>query len=163
MGGTLVDTTKVTARRPLRFVGLDDIVADAEQLGRAGNVRTVGNWTPGQIFKHVALTMHGCIDGLEMKVPWLYRLIGRLFIKRRLLTGQMPPGFQLPADTARQIVPPPETTLDEGLQSLRQAVQRLKTDPTRVPSPFLGPLTEAEWTALHCRHAELHFSFLVPE
>ena len=32
----------------------------------------------------------------------------------------------------------------------------------RSRSPFLGELTNEEWTKLQCRHAELHLSFLVP-
>jgi hypothetical protein len=36
----------------------------------------------------------------------------------------------------------------------------LKTEPQRHPSPFFGTLTNEEWDALHCRHAELHLSFI---
>ena len=28
------------------------------------------------------------------------------------------------------------------------------------PSPVFGPMTHEEWEQLHCRHAELHFSFI---
>ena len=58
---------------------------------------------------------------------------------------------------------PAATSLEDGLAHIRNAIHRLQTDPKRVPSAFLGTLTKEEWTQLHCRHAELHFSFLIPE
>jgi hypothetical protein len=36
----------------------------------------------------------------------------------------------------------------------------LKTEPRRKPSPLFGELTIDEWNQLHCRHAELHLSFI---
>src|SRR5438874_10377963 len=48
MGATVVDTTKVAGRRQLHFVSIDDISADVEKLA-AGEVRTLGNWSGGQI------------------------------------------------------------------------------------------------------------------
>ncbi len=46
--------------------------------------------------------------------------------------------------------------------NLRQAIHRLQTEEKRAPNPVLGKLTREEWDRLHCRHAELHLSFLVP-
>jgi hypothetical protein len=49
------------------------------------------------------------------------------------------------------------------LQLIRAAIGRMKTESTRFPSPFLGELTRDQWDQLHCRHCELHLSFLIPE
>lgn len=155
-----VNTKQVTGRRTLKFNSLDDILADAEKLA-AGPIRVLGNWSPGQIFQHLAITMNGAIDGMPLKASLLLRMFGWLF-KNKILTGTMPAGIQLPADSAKHLVPP-ETTLDAGLQSLRAATQRMKTESHRAKSPFLGALTREQYDQLQCRHAELHLSFLVPE
>ena len=89
------------------------------------------------------------------------RLFGWL-IKNRVLRTPMPSGCALPTDFARHLVPP-ETSWDDSLQAFRAAIQRLKAESQRHPSPFLGELTRDQWDQLHCRHSELHLSFLVLE
>jgi|SRR5579859_5749591 len=163
MSTAVVDTKNVSGRRQLQFNSLDDVLADAETLARAGKIRTLGNWTPGQIFKHLAITMNAQIDGMPLRPPWIFRVMGRLIFKKQILKKGMRPGFQLPANAVATLIPPATTTIQEGLESLRAAVQRLKTDHSRVPSPFLGPLTEDESNRIQFRHAELHLSFLVVE
>ena len=93
-------------------------------------------------------------------MPGVVRFFLRLLIKRRMLTKPMTPGFQLPRRAAHML--PPPASLDEGLQCIRHALQRLRTESKREAHPAIGPLTEAEWVELHCRHCELHLSFLVP-
>jgi len=158
---TAIDTARVTERRHLHFNNLDDIRADVEQLAHAGEIRTLGNWSAGQIFRHLATIMNKCIDGFDNRLPGPMRFILRLFFKRKFLTQPMKPGFQLGAKAAAEIVPPP-TSLEEGLLSIRQALNRLQLESKRSPSAFLGPLTRDEWERLHCRHSELHLSFLIP-
>jgi hypothetical protein len=158
---TAIDTTKVLDRRTLRFSSLDDIAADVEMLARSREIRALGNWTPGQIFQHLAGVMNCCIDGFKTGLPGPLRFFIRVFFKRKALSKPMPPGFKLNAKAAAELIPGP-LPLEPGLASIRQALQRLKTETKRVPSPFLGPLTLDEWTQLHCRHCELHLSFLVP-
>lgn len=157
---TTIDTGKVKGRRELHFHTLNDIGADVEQLARAGEVRALGNWSAGQNLKHLAIVMNCCIDGFPSKLPAVLRFLLRLFMKKKVLTTSMGPGFKLPKGASALI--PPTTTWEEGLQAIRQALQRQKTENARVPSPFLGPLTREEWDQLHCRHCELHLSFLVP-
>lgn len=155
----MIDTTKVANRRAVHYDTLDDLLADAERLAAAPTLRSVGNWSPGQIFKHVALIMHGCIDGFDAKAPWYIRLIMRP-MRGWVLNRPMSPGYKLPPDAAAVLIPG-ATTLEEGLDLFRKGIQRLKTETTRHPSPFLGTLTVDEWNKLHLRHAELHLSFLV--
>jgi hypothetical protein len=75
---------------------------------------------------------------------------------------QMPPGFRLKGQQAAALLPPP-TSWEEGLHLFREAVRRQQTETARGPNPFLGPMTREQWEQLHCRHAELHLGFLVPE
>ena len=155
-----VDTAKVEGRRQLKFSTLDEILADVERLNQS-KLRTLGNWSAGQILAHLATTMDWCLDGAPVTAPWYIRLFG-WFVKNPFLRNPMPAGFALPEATAKYLVPA-ETSWEEGLRILRTSIQRLKTESQRHRSPFLGELTREQWDQLHCRHAELHLSFLIPE
>jgi hypothetical protein len=154
----VINTKRVVNRRKLQFASVNEILADAERMA-AANARPLGNWSPGQIYKHLAIVMDGSIDGDFVQASWLVRKVARLF-KNRMLNHGMKAGFKLPRASETAIVPPLTISNEEGLLALRTAVERqLRTPPTK-PSPFFGPMTTAEWTQLHCRHAELHLSFL---
>jgi hypothetical protein len=154
-----INTGKVNDRRKITYTSLQDVLADAERLSQ-GQIKTLGNWSPGQIFVHLARTMNDSIDGSSMKVPWFIRLLaGRL--KKKVLSGPMSAGFKLPADAARWLVPGPTST-EEGLAALRASIARQQTESKRAPSPAFGSMTREEWDRLHLNHAALHMSFLVP-
>lgn len=155
-----VATAKVQGRRKLDYKSLDEVVADAERLA-AGPVRALGNWSPGQIFKHLALAYNGSIDGFPFKFPWHFRAMAKLF-KKQLLAGAMPPGFKMSAERARVTEAGPTST-EDGLADLRAAVTRLKQETRRASHPIFGELTNDEWNQVHLKHAGLHLSFLVPE
>jgi hypothetical protein len=158
---TAIDTARVTGRRHLHFSSLDDILADTELLARCPELRTLGNWSAGQVFTHLAVVMNKSIDGFTARPPATVRFLLRLLLKRRFLTRPMAPGFKLPARAQAEIGPPP-VGAGEALEDLRRAIDRLRAEERRSPHPVFGPLTRAEWDQLHCRHAELHLSFLVP-
>jgi hypothetical protein len=158
---TAIDTTKVADRRQLHFSSLDDILADVDRLAKCKEIRTLGNWSAGQLLKHVGLAMHKSIDGFTNRPPWPVRFLIRLFFKGRFLNKPMAPGFKLPERAAAELIPA-GATLQEGLDCVRQGIHRLKTDPRRAPHAVFGKLTEDEWIRLHCRHCELHLSFLLP-
>ena len=159
----VIDTAKVTQRRQLHFDSLDDILADVERLAQCRHLRTLGNWSAGQVLQHLAIVMNKSIDGFANRPPAVIRFILRLIFRRRFLTKTMSAGFKLPAKAHAELVPPAATTLEEGLQGVRRAIKRLKTETKRAPNAVLGPLSIDEWNQLHCRHSELHLSFLVPE
>ena len=155
-----VNTKAVVGRRVLRFNSLDEILADLAGL-EGKRLKTLGNWSVGQILAHLAIPMNGAIDGMEFRPPWYFRIIAKMF-KRKFLTGTMPAGFKLPKDAEAVLLPPPTSDAD-GFAVVRRAIQRLKTETHREPSPVMGPLTIEEWNQLNCRHSELHLSFIVPE
>ena len=161
---TTIDTAKVQGRRKLHFERLEDIVADVDQLAQAKEVKHLGNWSSGQVLKHLAIVMTNSLDGFHIKPPWYFRcmfVFMRPFMKNKALRDPMSAGFKMPSFAAEMI--PPSTTWAEGLAAIRQALHRLQTEPQRAPSPFMGNLTSEQWTQLHCRHSELHLSFLVPQ
>jgi hypothetical protein len=155
-----IATARVAGRRQLKFSTLDDILADVERLNQ-GKVRSLGNWSPGQNLKHLAIAMNGCLDGIDAKAPLLIRVLASSFLKKRILTRPMSAGFHLPRSAAALL--PPETSWDDGVQAVRTALLRMKAEGQRHPHPLLGTLTREQWDQLHCRHCELHLSFLVPE
>src|SRR5262245_57975259 len=154
-----VATKSVSGRRTLHFDTLDDALADVNRLNE-GPVKALGNWSPGENLTHLALTMNRSVDGFRFKLSWPIRLLCKV-MKRRFLSGRMPAGFQLSKQGAADLDPSP-TEWTEGVRQFRAAVERLKTEPQRAASPAFGVMTPEEWNQLHCRHAELHLSFLVP-
>jgi len=157
-----IDTKTAPGRRKLHFDSYDALIADAESLA-AGEVTMVGNWSLGQIFQHLAVAYNGAIDGLPFSAPWYVKLVARAFMKKKFLYGEVPSGFQIPDKHRDHFVAADTTTTVEGLANLRAAVERLKSDPNRVPHPVLGKLTTEQWDSFNLRHAELHLSFAVPK
>jgi len=156
-----INTGRVAERRRLHFNGLDDVLAEVELLAKSKEIRTLGNWSAGQVLKHLAVVMDKSVDGFVYRVPAVVRLLARLLVKRRFLTRPMAAGFKLPPNATAELGPP-ETTLEEGLRAIRHAIGRLRSETRRAAHPVFGTLTADEWERLHCRHAELHLSFLVP-
>src|SRR5947209_14490825 len=136
-----VNTSKVQGRRELHFANLDEMLADAEILAAATRVKQLGNWTLGQSLGHLANAMDMAVDGAKIRPPWLIGLMGRIFKKQVL--KKMSPGYNLPPNVAKDLIPQPSLSTTEGIVMFRTAVRRLKATPDRAPSPFLGRLTLA--------------------
>jgi hypothetical protein len=156
-----IKTAKVTGRRVLHFTSLADVLADCEMLCSTRPVHALGNWQLGTALEHLARSIDMALEGARFKAPWYIRRLGPLF-KKRMLSRPMPAGFQLPVEAARVLIPEEECEMHEVLRHLRSSVMRSLATTHRYPSPVLGPLTREEWDQLHCRHAELHFSFFIP-
>ena len=159
-----IDTGKVSSRRPLRFDSIDQALAEADKLAaadRAGRLKQLGNWTLGQTLGHLASWIEYGYTGFPLKAPFFIRWLLRLQ-KRKYLYGPMRAGVKIPGveGGTKAIEPMP---LDEALGRFRRAMERLKSEAPKFPSPILGPLTREEATALNLRHAELHLGFQAPE
>lgn len=96
---TSIDTAKVTTRRSLRFASIDEALADIDKLvadDERGTLTTLGNWTAGQIFAHLAAWIEYGYDGYPLKPPpWFIRIILRMMKKKYLRQG-MPSGVRIP-------------------------------------------------------------------
>jgi hypothetical protein len=155
-----VETKRFRDRRVLTFVDLDDVLADVERLDRAGgeSIRASGNWTPAQIVQHVAKLIEFSMDGFPGRAPWYLRVPARL-MKGRFLTKALPTGLKFPSGMSF-LAPEDDVTWPVAIQQLRTAVERAGGSRMTKPSPLLGPMSHEDWVALHCRHAEMHFSFM---
>ena len=161
---TAIDTRKVAPRRKLQFHTLHEILRDVEQLGAVTSetgesICADGNWTAAQIVEHVTFFIDGAIDGFSFTAPLPIRVLARPF-KKRILTKPMKPGIKLPA-RMNVVLPDPDTTWDEAVSALRDAVGRIDIGERMTqPSPLLGAMTHEDWVKMNCRHAEMHFSFM---
>lgn len=157
---TPVKTSAVSGRRTLRFATIRDVLTDAERFGPSGPTTHVGNWTPGEIVDHLANVIDFCVVGFppEMKVALPFRLLARL-MRNAFLTRPMRAGFTLPSN-ARAFLPRPGVSWSEGLDHLRRAVAAFERADALHASPAFGAMTKAQWEQLHCRHGELHLSFV---
>ena len=154
-----VNTAKVEGRRKLAYTSLEEVLADADRLS-SGPVKVLGNWSAGQVFKHLALAYHGSIDGITITFPWPLRLMAGVF-RKKLISGQMPAGYTLPSEGTKAMAPGPTST-EEGLADLHAAVARLERESHRAKHPMFGAIGKEEWHKIHLQHASLHMSFLVP-
>jgi hypothetical protein len=164
LGRVMINTRRVKDRRKLRFENLEAALQDASKLveaEQAGTLRRTGNWTLGQALGHLAFWADAPFDGYpDMPVPWLVRVMAKLF-KKRVIFNVMDPGMRIgrvPNGTfGLDVIPAPE-----GLSRLRRAYNRLAAQTPSKPNPAFGPLTHEEWLGLNLRHAELHLSFFHP-
>lgn len=154
---------RVPPRRAVAFAHLDAFTADAQRLARA-NAATSGAWSLAQILEHLAIAIEYQLDGFPppLHLPRLAKLLLRIFLKKRILTRGMSPGFRLKPAAAPLLVPAAEgLALEASLEHLKRAVGRLQAAARFADHPAFGPMTKEEATALHLRHAELHMSFVV--
>ena len=154
-----VDTARVSGRRKLDYASLEEVLADADQLV-SGPVKVLGNWSAGQIFRHLAIAFNGSIDGFTMTFPWPLRMMARIF-RNKLIGGPMPAGIKLPSEGSKALTPA-STSTEEGLAELRAAIERLQRESHRAKHPVFGDLSKEQWNQIHLKHANLHMSFLVP-
>jgi len=155
-----VNTAKVEGRRELDYASFEELLADADRIS-SGPVKALGNWSAGQIFRHLAIVYNQSIDGFTVTFPWYLHLMAKMF-RSKLIAGPMPPGFKLPSEGAKALQPGP-TSAAEGLADLRAAVERLERKPHRAIHPMFGELDQEQWNKIHLKRASLHMSFLVPQ
>jgi len=149
----------IPGRRRLHFDTLDEIVDDVRHLHESG-YEILGQWTLGQCCDHLVAAMLIGLDGTDIRVNPLVRMIGWL-LRKRIIESGFPAGVRIEGTPAATLLPQ-ATEDDAGVAMLEACIQRAKAEPQRHPSPLLGKLTRDEWDRLSLRHAEHHLSFLVP-
>lgn len=157
--------TKRLDRRKVRFSDLDEILVAAEELSVASQVRQLGNWTMGQIFEHLAKSLHSSIDESKAVVSWRIRTIAFL-LRPIVLRFGLPSGVSIENSSsvaADEFLPSDTTSTKSGLRLMREAITRVQSSRMVARHNLFGKLSHKQWTQLHCRHAELHMSFLQVE
>jgi hypothetical protein len=166
VGLSMIKTKNVTDRRVLRFARMEDILRDAEWLdgqaeaGRA--LRATGNWTPPQVLDHVTKMIMLSFDGFppDARPPLPVRMLLKM-LKSSALIKPMKPGIKLRGRMAEAFAPDPQVTWGQAVTRLRNGVARVKKgDRMTAVNPAFGVMVHEEWMQFHCRHAELHLSFI---
>ncbi len=161
-----VDTKKCEYRK-LTLSSLDDLSAELDRIQAAhdaGTLAHTGNWTPGQILEHCTILWKCALDGFPPdsgKVPFLMRLISKLLFKRFAVRGDPPPrGIKLPQEAAF-LIPPDDTTFEQGMASIRDCIARVaRGDQMTHPSPLFGKMRTDQWLNLHLGHCRMHLGYL---
>jgi hypothetical protein len=137
--------TKRAERREIELRSMNELRAELDRLEaahHAGTLRWTGNWTPGQVFRHLAIFMRFAIDGFPatMRPPAPLKWMALLAFKKKAVTGQPPPpGFRF-FKGAEGLDPGPDVSFEDGLAELREVVGRLDGgDRFTHPSPLCGP------------------------
>ncbi|MEM6756094.1 MAG: DUF1569 domain-containing protein [Planctomycetota bacterium] len=159
-----VNTKRVAGRRDVHYATLDGALADVEALVAAGPVAALGNWSAAMNVQHVAFPIGFAVDGYPpeaSQTPFMLRMTMRL-MKKRVLSKGFGPGIQPPPEIAKTFAPDPDVTMDAALELFRKNLAAARERGMTQPNPLLGKLTPEEYEQFNCRHAELHFSFIVP-
>jgi hypothetical protein len=157
----MIKTKEVEGRRQLSFNSMGEILDDVEFLASGDPPRADGNWSAGQIVQHVSKVIRYSVEGFPPgRAAWPIRFVA--WIGRKSILGRpMNPGITLPAKFAF-MAPEAEIGWDEAVDGIRTAIDRAESMRMTRTSPVFGNLTHEQWVQLHCRHAEMHFSFLHP-
>ncbi len=154
-------TRQITDRRELHFSSMGDILDDVEYLAAGDPPRTAGNWTSAQIVAHVGRVIDYSIEGFPTPKAALPLRFVCWLLRRIVLTRPMQPGVKLPRNFAA-LIPDHGTTWEDAVDGFRAVYTKLATRRMTHPSPVFGRMSHEQWEQLHCRHAEMHFSFMHP-
>lgn len=143
----------------LHFDSLEAIVDHVEGMNPS-TVSSSGNWSPGELVHHVARTIHVSRTGFgDVRLPLILRLVGP-WMKKRVTTKTFKPGFKNPPYLRQLFDPEPGIDFTAAIAILREEVSQSAGGHLTQRSPLLGEMSHEDWVNLHCRHAEMHFSFL---
>ena len=145
-------------RRKIAFGTYDDVIAEIERL-EAGRYEKLGEWSLGQICRHLSYYMRGSLDGFDRRLPWLIRKIMGPPILRRILKGAE---TKAGAMTIPASVPAPEPDDQPAASEAKELLRRLGEHSGELhPSPLFDRLTADQSRLLHLKHAAHHLGFLV--
>ena len=158
-----VNSGSVSGYRRVQLESVSQVISEVDRIVQAetrGELRTIGNWTVGQIFAHLAAWIEYGYDGYPVKTPpWPIRVILRMMLKKYLSKG-MPRGVKIPG------IPAGTTGMDametqEAAKRLKAAFARLeKGEACPYDSPAFGKMSHEDRIRLNLRHAELHLGYL---
>ncbi len=147
-------------RRQLDFKSWPEVLADVENLQRAGYRRT-GNWDLAQILEHLTTGLRTAMHGIDHQGAWIIRkIIGPILVRRIIRKRRMGAGIKVP----QWWLPGPSHDESAAVDTFRgevEAFQELSTPPH--PHPLLGALNKEQWNDLALIHSAHHLSFLTPE
>ena len=148
-----------SGRRPLKYASMDEVMPDVDRL-LLGH-RTLGQWSLGQICRHLSGVVAASAEGFPGLLPWLVRrTVGPRILRTMLTTEALREGVWLP----EKIKPKPGLDARAEAETLRAAVRQFAARPDPpVEHPICGKLTRDQWDHFHRVHCAHHLSFVVPD
>lgn len=146
--------------RKLQFDDLQAAVNDARALLEHGYNRR-GNWTLGQICRHLCLVQDPSLDGYPAWMSWFafLRPAMRRFLLPRLMSGEPPKGIR----TAATFVPADGLDDATEVSNFAESVARFREHHgAYVAHPAFGKMDRSALERLHANHASHHLRFLLP-
>ena len=146
--------------RNLAFDDLPGAVNEAKLLLASGYVQH-GNWSLGQVCRHLRLVQDPSIDGYPwwMSIFAPLRPVMRTVLMRRVLRGDSPRGIP----TASIFKPPQDLDDAAEVQAFAESVERFLSHQGKwYPHPGFGRLDRDQLEQVHTAHAAHHLRFLGP-
>jgi hypothetical protein len=146
--------------RDLQLDDLDAAVDDARAMLDSG-YDSLGNWTLGQICRHLVLVQDPSVDGYPkwMSLFAFLRPAIRRWLLPKLLSGDPPRGIR----TASTFKPSEDLDDTAKVEAFAHSVARLKTHVGEfIPHPAFGRQSREQILAIHTSHAAHHLRFLSP-
>ncbi len=147
--------------RRLKFETLDEAAQEASRLLESGYVRS-GNWSLGQICRHLTLVQNPSIDGypfwLSLFAP--LRPVMRWWLLPKLLDIDSQPRIR----TIKAFMPPDDSDDTFEVDRFHRSVDRMMdhTAPF-APHPAFGRVPRQTILQIHAAHAAHHLRFLQPQ
>ena len=144
--------------RNLQFNDLEAAVDDARQL-LAGGYVCQGNWSLGQICRHLVLVQDPSVDGYPVWMSFFapLRPLMRRLLLPKLLSGDSPRGIR----TAPMFVPPGNLDDSAEMEAFAASVDRLvHYSGSFAPHPAFGRLPREKILEIHAAHAAHHLRHL---
>ena len=148
----------MSALRSLKFETLNEAVDDARGLLAKGYVRQ-GNWSLGQICRHLVLVQDPSVDGYPVWMSLFapFRPLMRRLLLPKLQSGDSPRGIR----TAPMFVPPDNLDDAAEVDGFASSVERLLNHSGNfAPHPAFGRLPRDGILEIHRVHAAHHLRHL---
>jgi hypothetical protein len=118
---------------------------------------SLGHWTLAQVCKHLADSINGSIDGLDLR----RHRFKRWFLAKRMLAWTLENGIPPGITVDPNLTPPPAVDMATALAELQGAIRRYQIHRgTLRPHPLFGRMDRPTWDRLHCIHCAHHLSFI---
>ena len=119
----------------------------------------MGHWSLAQICKHLADSIHGSLDGFDMR----NHRVKRFFLSKRLLRSMFEQGIPRGYTVDPRLTPPAQVDLDDAVSALDRAIARYQDHRGRLrPHPLFGDMPRETWNRVHRFHCAHHLSFVIP-
>lgn len=147
-------------RRSLQFSSTDEIIAEVERL--RGGCKTVGAWSPAQIYGHLASVIEAILKAPAPAPgtpppPTLFSPEKRDEV---FASGMLPEGVPQP-DWLAGFQPQGE---QEEADRLCAALRAFGASAGPVGHHrYFGALSKEQWDRLNCIHCAHHLSFAIPD